>query len=53
VISIPKRQLIAAGFSQTMAKLLEGLKNDAVFDAIGMLGLVCPRLNGRIVILAS
>jgi len=50
---MPKRQLIAAGFSQTMAKLLGRLRNDAGFDAIRMLGLVAARLNGRIVILAS
>jgi hypothetical protein len=51
---MPTRQLIAAGFSQTMAKLLDELNNDAGFvDAGPMLCSCGDGLNGRIVILAS
>jgi hypothetical protein len=50
---MPKRQLIAAGFSHAMAELLVDLKNDAVADANTMLGLLRRGLNGRMMICTS
>jgi hypothetical protein len=50
---MPKRQLIAAGFSQTMALLLGRLKATPLPTPNGILGLHGAVLNGRIVIWAS